>query len=279
MSASNPGFDASALDAKPFSADDVDANPSTDPVLADDTKGRRGAAGASTVLALRHVSYQDLGAFEEMLRARGFRVRYLDIGTGDLATAELAAAELLVVLGGPLHAYDVDKYPFLRKEIALIETRLAASRPCIGVGLGAHLMARALGARVTPGSAYRIGWAPLTLTPAGMASPLRHIIGPVLHWHYDTFELPPGAERLASSEGSADEAFAFGRNALGLQFHVEGVAKKFERWLISGAPEIAATPGVSVTRLRADTARFARVAAAQGQRCLAEWLDQLQPQR
>ncbi len=280
MSASNPDVDdASVLDAKPFSADHVDPNPSAERGLADDNRSRRGVASASTVMAVRHVSYQDLGAFEEMLRARGFRVRYLDIGSGDLATAELAEAALLVVLGGPLHAYDVDKYPFLRKEIALLEARLAASRPCIGVGLGAHLMARALGARVTPASAYRIGWAPLTLTPAGMASPLRHIIGPVLHWHSDSFELPAGAECLASSEGCADEAFAFGRNALGLQFHVEGVAKKFERWLISRAPEIAATPGVSVTRLRADTARFARVAAAQGQRCLAEWLDQLQPRR
>ncbi len=239
--------------------------------------GGKPDAATRTALALRHVSYQDLGAFEEMLRARGFRVRYFDIGSGDLAAIDLAQAELLVVLGGPLHAYDVDRYPFLRKEISLLEARLASNRPCLGVGLGAHLMARALGARVYPGAACRIGWAPLMLTPAGTASPLRHLVGPVLHWQADAFDLPSGAQRLASSEACAEEAFAYGSNALALQFHVEGVAKKFERWLISRAPELAAAPGLSITRLRADTARLARVTAAQGQRCLAEWLDQVQP--
>jgi GMP synthase (glutamine-hydrolysing) len=279
MNTSISGFtETSAADAKPFSDDPAKPGTLPKPVQPADSSGtRRGAASARTAVAIRHVYYQDLGAFEEMLRARAFHVRYFDIGSSDLATAELGEPELLVVLGGPLHAYDVDRYPFLRKEIALLEARLAAGHPCLGLGLGAHLMARALGARVAPGaSSYRIGWAPLTLTPAGAASPLRHLVGPVLHWHFDVYDLPSGAERLASSEACIDEAFAYGRNALALQFHVEVVAKKFERWLISRAPEIAAAPGLSITRLRADTARFARFAAAQGQRCLAEWLDQLQ---
>jgi GMP synthase (glutamine-hydrolysing) len=258
--------DPHALDARPSASDHAAA-------AGGDTR----PAAARTALALRHVHYQDLGAFEEMLRARGFRVRYFDLGGGDLAALDHGEAALLVVLGGPLHAYDIDKYPFLRKEIALLEQRLAAGRPCLGVGLGAHLMARALGARVFAAPACRIGWAPLQLTAAGMASPLRHLAGPVLHWHGDAFELPGGATRLASTESCPDEAFAYGNHALALQFHVEGVAKKFERWLINRAPELAAVPGVSVTRLRADTARLARVTAAQGQRSLAEWLDQVQP--
>jgi GMP synthase (glutamine-hydrolysing) len=265
------------LAARPVPADRADAAAPSERSRRSAADDDKRAAAAHTALALRHVHYEDLGAFEEMLRARGFRVRYFDIGSGDLGALDLGEAELLVVLGGPLHAYDIDKYPFLRKEISLLEARLASGRPCLGVGLGAHLMARALGARVSPGPACRIGWAPLSLTPAGMASPLRHLVGPVLHWHADVFELPSGAQRLAATEACPDEAFAYGSNALALQFHVEGVAKKFERWLINRAPELAAVPGLSITRLRADTARFARVTAAQGQRCLAEWLDQVQP--
>lgn len=278
MKTSVSGFtETSVADAKPFSNDSASPGALERPARpAGSSATRRGTASARTAVAIRHVYYQDLGALEEMLRARAFHVRYFDIGSSDLATAELGEPELLVVLGGPLHAYDVDRYPFLKKEIGLLEARLAAGHPCLGLGLGAHLMARALGARVAPGASSRIGWAPLTLTPAGTASPLRHLVGPVLHWHFDVYDLPSGAKRLASSEVCADEAFAYGRNALALQFHVEVVAKKFERWLISRAPEIAAAPGLSITRLRADTARFARFAAAQGQRCLAEWLDQLQ---
>ncbi len=224
---------------------------------------------------MRHVYYEDLGGFEELLRARGYTIRYVEAGLGSVPSFDPEKADLLVVLGGPVHAYDVDKYPFLKKEISLLEARLSKARPTIGIGLGAELMARALGARVYLGPRVEIGWAPLTLTDAGRASPLHHLIGPVLHWHSDVADLPDGATRLAFSEVCPNAAYSYGRNATAWQFHLETLAKRFERWLINRAPELAAAPSVSITRLRADTARFARSASAQGQRCLAEWLDQI----
>jgi GMP synthase (glutamine-hydrolysing) len=230
-----------------------------------------------SAVAIRHVWYMDLGAFEELLRARGYRIRYIDAATGDLADSDLVDADLLIVLGGPLRLGEADKFPLLKKELALLESRLAAQRPTLGLALGAQLIARALGARIHPVPAPVIGWAPLIMTAAGEASPLRHVAGPVLRWHSDFFELPEGAELLATTEASDNDVFAFGPNTIAFQFHLETMAKRFERWLVGRAPEIAATPGLSITRLRADTARFARVVAAQGQRCLSEWLDQLRP--
>lgn len=232
---------------------------------------------ARTALAIRHVHFEDLGAFAEPIAEAGYAVRVYDAGVDDLRALDPLAADLVVVLGGPIGAYEEDAYPFLGHEIGLLERRLAAGRPTLGICLGAQLMARALGARVYPGPAKEIGWAPIALTEAGRKGPLRHLAGgPVLHWHGDTFDLPQGAERLASTEICENQAFACGRNTLAFQFHPEAEAEGFERWLIGHAVEIAAA-GLSVGSLRAETARFAEAAAARGRACLAEWLRQLGP--
>lgn len=229
-----------------------------------------------TVVVLRHVHFEDLGAFAAPIAAAGYQVHTLDAGLDEMRPAE--AADLLVVLGGPVGAYEGHLYPFLDEELAILRDRLAAGRPTLGVCLGAQLMAAALGARVAPGSAKEIGWAPVELTEAGRGGPLRHLAGaPVLHCHGDAFELPPGAERLASTPLCAHQAFAVGRHALGFQFHPEADGSGFERWLIGHAAEIAGVPGLSVPALRADAMRFGPAAGAAGQRCLAEWLGGLPP--
>jgi len=88
--------------------------------------------------------------------------------------------------------------------------------------------------------------------------------------------LPAGAERLASTALYANQAFAWGRRALGLQFHVEVTARRLDHWLVGHAAEIAATPGVTVAGLRADTARWGPPLAEAGRRALARWLDRVE---
>ena len=101
-------------------------------------------------------------------------------------------------------------------------------------------MARALGSRVYPGPAKEIGWAPIALTAAGKQSVARHFEGtPVLHWHGDTFDLPTGTELLASTTICQNQAFRYGHHGIAFQFHPEGSARHFERWLIGHAAEIA----------------------------------------
>jgi len=226
-----------------------------------------------TAVAIRHVYFEDLGAFDDVLRRHGYDLRYCDIGTDDVSGVDPLAPDLLIVLGGPLGAYQELDYPFLGYELALLERRLAAAQPTLGICLGAQLMARALGARVYPASAKEIGWSELQISEPGRAGPLRHLAGvPVLHWHGDTFDLPEGAELLASTEICPNQAFSFGHYALACQFHPEITDLGFERWLIGHAVEIAAARGISPAALRRDTKRFAPQAARSGEACLSEWL-------
>lgn len=231
-------------------------------------------------LAIRHVAFEDAGSFAAVLEQQGYALRYLEAGHDDLADIEAEAADLLLILGGPIGAYEDDIYPFLHDELRLIARRLTARRPILGICLGAQLMARALGARVYPGAQGKeIGWVPLQLTAAGQASPLRHLapeLTPVLHWHGDTFDIPAGAERLAGTARYPNQAFAVGNYALALQFHPEVTSAGMERWFIGHACEIGASAGITVPQLRADTSRCAAGLQQQGNAMFAEWLQRLE---
>jgi GMP synthase (glutamine-hydrolysing) len=224
-------------------------------------------------IALRHVAFEDLGLLAPLLAKRGHEVRYVDVPTTDLENFDPLTPDLLVVLGGPIGVYENHLYPFLDTETELLARRLAARRPTLGICLGSQLMAKALGARVYPSGVKEIGWATLTLTPEGRDSPLRHLDStPVLHWHGDTFDLPEGAERLASTAVCKNQAFRIGDAAFALQFHIEASGRALEAWFVGHTGEIAATPGISVPQLRADTARCSASIERAGAACLEEWL-------
>lgn len=228
-----------------------------------------------TAVAIRHVGFEDLGAFQAPLERAGYRIHTYDAGVDELWTLEPVKTELVIVLGGPIGAYEDVQYPFLSEELDLLTQRIAAGRPTIGICLGAQLLARALGARVYPAREKEIGFAPVTLTAEGRASCLAGFDGaPVLHWHGDTFDLPDGAVRLASTAVCENQAFAHGRNIIGFQFHPEAGSDGFERWLIGHAHELAAA-GKDVGQLRAEYRRLAPDLKRRAVTCLETWLGRI----
>lgn len=225
--------------------------------------------------AVRHVSFEDLGCFEESLQTRGYDIRYFDAGVDDLTLIEGADPDLLVILGGPVGAYEEAAYPFLFQELRIIQERLQARRPVIGICLGAQLIARALGSRIYPGPKKEIGFAPIILTEAGKRSCLSAFDkAPVLHWHGDTFDLPEGATLLASTPDCRNQAYSYGSNVIAFQFHPEGVATGFERWLIGHASELNRV-GIDPVSLRGEFANLRDGLRKRAVFCLREWLNQI----
>ncbi|MDR3436897.1 glutamine amidotransferase [Telmatospirillum sp.] len=233
-----------------------------------------------TAIAIRHVHFEDLGQLGPLLWRSGYQVAYLDAGVDPLDLHDLAAADLLVVLGGPIGAYEDDAYPFLGDEIEAVYHRLERERPTLGICLGAQIMARSLGKRVYPSGTKEIGWAPVNLTEVGQSSVLAPIDGlSVLHWHGDTFDLPDETTHLARTDKVANQAFALDDFGLALQFHLEADPLQLERWYIGHATEIAATPGVDVRTLRAQAAEHAAGLSLAAQRVFTTWLNGLPPAR
>lgn len=225
-------------------------------------------------LALRHVPFEHLGILQPLLEARGYTVRTVDVGVEPVPADDVVDADLLIVLGGPIGAYDDATYPFVRDEAAAIAQRLAARNPLLGICLGAQLIARALGAAVKPMGVKEIGFAPITLTAAGAGSPLAPLADgtPVLHWHGDQYDLPPGAQWLAFTEICAEQAFAIGNHALGLQFHLEADLDELEAWLIGHAAELGAA-GIDPRALRAQVPAVAERLSQCAREVFSVWLD------
>ena len=226
-------------------------------------------------VAISHVCFEDAGTLEDALAARDIELAYLQAGVDDLSPA--GAADLLIVLGGPIGVYEVDRYPFLKDEFAVVEKAIARGRPIVGICLGAQVLAAVLGARVYPGREKEMGWGLLGLTPQGRKSPLVALEENkfwVLHWHGDTFDLPRGATWLAETAIAPNQAFSYdGGKVLALQFHVEQHARGLERWLIGHAAELAAA-GVNLAKFRSDTGRLGPGLERASRKMFDLWLDQ-----
>jgi GMP synthase (glutamine-hydrolysing) len=142
--------------------------------------------------------------------------------------AEVSGA---VVMGGPMNVDEVERYPGLAAEREWLTEAVRLQLPVLGICLGAQLLARALGAEVGPGERPEIGFAPVRVH-----DPDDPVLGPLaprtgaLHWHGDVFDLPDGAQPLASSAQTEHQAFRHG-NAWGVLFHPEADAELIDIWL------------------------------------------------
>jgi GMP synthase (glutamine-hydrolysing) len=215
------------------------------------------------VHVVQNTASDGLGQLAEWLPAIGVDVHPTHPYLGNRVPPSVEG-DALIVLGGPMNAYDDEVAPWLPSVRQLMASAVDDGVPTIGICLGAQLLAVVAGGRVEPGAAGpEIGLSEVTV-PTGDAL-LTAGVMPVVQWHYDTVTvLPDTAEILASSEKYPVQAFRVGEVAWGLQFHVEATVDMVRGWAIEEGmdPSVAEQVAFAAPRLAEVGEQIARRFAA-----------------
>ncbi len=185
------------------------------------------------VLVFQHVAHEILGTLNPLLKAEGFRIKYVNFQREPNAEPSLEGYNGLIVLGGPMGVYEANKYPHLNREMHIIEEALKKEIPTLGICLGSQLIAEVLGGNVRKSKHKEIGWYDVHLTKEGKKDEIFEKFSPsekIFQLHGDTFDVPKETIHLASSELCSGQAFKY-KKAYGFQFHLEVDEAMIHRWL------------------------------------------------
>jgi GMP synthase-like glutamine amidotransferase len=195
------------------------------------------------VHVLQHVPFEGIGSMASWLSAREASVshtRFYDCA----ALPDPKSLDLVIIMGGPMSVNDETELPWLKQEKEFVRQAIGHGLSVVGICLGAQLIASALGARVYPNREKEIGWFEIESTPGGddvYGFPRKTT---VFHWHGETFDLPPGAVRLAKSAACTNQAFQVGKRAIGLQFHLETTPESLDSIISNCSHELVESPWV-----------------------------------
>jgi GMP synthase-like glutamine amidotransferase len=217
------------------------------------------------VLVVQHLEPEQPAVLGDVLARAGCLVDVVRTDLGEPVPTDVDRLAGLVVLGGPMSATSDDDFPSRRDELTLLERAVTAGLPTLGVCLGAQLLAVATGGAVRAGGPAEIGWGAVSLSAASIDDPLLVGLGPavtVLHWHGETFDLPPEAIHLARSSRYPNQAFRVGPAAWGLQFHVEIDEPAVHRFVEAFPTDAARAEGGATSIMSAAPDALAELAPA-----------------
>jgi GMP synthase-like glutamine amidotransferase len=238
-------------------------------------------------LVVTHVEHEGPGRLRRLLERRGYELEACEPYRGQKLPDDLEPSAVVIVMGGPMGVADqnLPEFEFLQREIEFLRRRIDQGGGVLGICLGAQLLAAAAGAPVkqmarTDGQrAYEVGWSLLRFHPRDAADPLLRGVPretPMLHWHGDTFDLPTGARRIASTEACLNQAFSLRDRQVGLQFHCEVTAPMIEDFIREDGPYAVQANGEdAIDRLRDDTRRYIEGLERIGDRLLENTLEMI----
>lgn len=208
------------------------------------------------ILVFRHVPHEDLGTLRPFLDSRKVLIEYCDLFKHSAVPENPSSYSLVISMGGPMNVDETERYPFLGGERLFLRKAIDSGTSVLGVCLGSQMIARALGARIYKGNQKEIGWFPIQLTDSCLSDPVfgqtKERKPYVFHWHGDTFDIPKGAVRLASSHLYSNQAFRYNRNVYGFQFHIEMTPGMIALWADQNKAELASI-ALSKDKLMSDT--------------------------
>ena len=201
----------------------------------------------SDVLLVQNTGIEGSGYLGDLLKNDGFKITLINAKHKALPKKDFS---LVIILGAPQSAND--DLPYLQAQQRLIRNCVEKNIPVLGICLGSQLIAKTFGAKVYRGSHQEIGF----YNDLRIASDSKFFSGfenpfTVFHWHADTFDLPEGAVRLASSEHYLNQAFQY-KSAVGLQFHLEVTEEMINLWLDNTEEKLRQIPYINPQKIRSD---------------------------
>jgi GMP synthase-like glutamine amidotransferase len=188
------------------------------------------------ILSIQNISFETLGTLEGLIRSDGYLIEKIDVQK-EPVPINVKRYAAIIILGGPMGVYD--KAEYLEREQELIRQALKHEVPVLGICLGSQLIAQAIGGKVYKGAKKEIGWSEVMINQAGLSNVFKGVNSEkikVFQWHGDTYDLPPKATIMASSQ-LYPQAFRFG-TAIGIQFHLEINNEMISRWANEYAKEL-----------------------------------------
>ena len=185
------------------------------------------------VLFVQHDHVSPTGPVGERFRERGFETQEILVVPEDqfgepnvtFSFPDLNDYDVIVPLGAPWGAWDDACIGnWLTPEIEWIRAAVSSGKPVLGICFGGQLIARAMGGSVAPAPKGEIGWTSIWSERPDLVSN-----GPWFQFHYDRWQLPPGAVEIARNP-VASQAFLI-NNSLAVQFHPELNAAGLKGWL------------------------------------------------
>jgi GMP synthase (glutamine-hydrolysing) len=197
------------------------------------------------VLIILHQEHSVPGRVGRLLKFRGAELDIRRPRFGDPLPETMHDLAGAIIFGGPMSANDTDDY--IRREIDWIGVPLKEKKPFLGICLGAQMMVRHLGHKVYahPEGRVEIGYYPLCATDHAHACCKRwgtRFPSHVYQWHREGFDLPDGAELLASGGDFPVQAFRYQERAFAIQFHPEITYAMICRWTTRASERMGA-PG------------------------------------
>ncbi len=197
--------------------------------------------------AFYHVPFEDVGSIKSWAAEKGHELTFTAF-FADETPPPASDYDMLVVMGGPMGAYDEKEYPWLAVEKKAIAAAVAADKIVLGICLGAQLLSVVLGGSVSRNPVPEIGWFQVEMTPEGQAEPAFVGFPPsfyAFHWHGDAFSIPPGAVHAATSAACPNQAFVYNHKVVGLQFHLETTPPGMQNLIKHCAADVA-LPGPTI---------------------------------
>ena len=174
-----------------------------------------------------------------------------------------------IMYGGVESANSTDDY--IRKELNWIERWISTEKPFLGLCLGGQMLAKVLGSEVSRHPRGLEEWGFYEVQPTDVGHSFMGETMFVYAAHNEGFAMPTGGELLLRGESFPNQAFRYGANAFGLQFHPECTPQMMQSWIELGRDDLGKPGTHDPERQRADSRLYDAAMGGWFETFLAGW--------